>query len=79
MKNICLKIYRHVNPLKSTSSSLENKFFPILWGGKHINRDMLFIRLIGSREEHEVAGFFAFSHIRIRGYFRLELMSAPQG
>ncbi len=26
---------------------------------------------IGSREEDEVAGFFVFSHIPMRGYFRL--------
>ena len=29
------------------------------------------ISLFGSREEDEVAGFFLFSHIRMRGYFRL--------
>ncbi len=30
------------------------------------------ISLFGSREEDEVAGFFLFSHIRMRGYFRLD-------
>ncbi len=29
------------------------------------------IKTFGSKEEDEVAGFFVFSHIRIRGYFRL--------
>ena len=27
--------------------------------------------IFGSREEEEVTGLFVFSHIRIRGYFRL--------
>ncbi len=33
----------------------------------------------GSNKEDEVAGFFVFSHISMRGYFRLGLVSAPQG
>ena len=35
------------------------------------------IRIFGSREESEVAGFFIFLHIRMMGYFRL--MIAPEG
>ncbi len=36
---------------------------------------LLSVRLIfGSKEENEVAGFFVFSHIRMRGYIRLGLV-----
>ena len=37
---------------------------------------------VGSKEESEVAGFFAFSHIRIMGYFRLDYVRVnvcPEG
>ncbi len=32
----------------------------------------IFKRIVGSREEDKVAGFFVFSYIRMRGYFRLD-------
>ena len=56
-----------INCLKCTYNIFINEVQKL----KEIHRIMFFYNIFGSKEEDEVASFFVYSPIRMRGYSRL--------
>ncbi len=64
LNNTCIQIITIRKQTRMKLKSYMENIFVFIYLG-------ILYKIMGSREEDEIAGYFVFSNIRMRGYYRL--------